>query len=132
MEEFSLVPIQQESISSQLITIDGLEEAILTLQNTLSSVKISKQDLGADCIAVLTRVVKYESEVFESHDSRTRVSINYCSENSFPVIGIDLWSQGAAALPGGMFLATSDDEETVARLINSVRKFGEGKTNGSD
>ena len=124
MSDNSFIVSNDESVSEQLITLEGLKEAVSELRSTLSPGEhIDVETLDPSCIETLTRVVDYRKLVFERLDSRSRVDIRMSKENDFPVLGIELWDNGSDSLPGGMFSISSEDKMLTDTIAKSVLEF---------
>ena len=130
MSDNSFIVSNDKNVSEQLITLDGLKEAVSELQSTLStSEHIDIETLDPRCVETLTRVVDYRKLVFERPDSRSRVVIKMSKKNDFPVLGIELWNNGTDSLPGGMFSISSEDEKLTETIATSVLEFKSEKPN---
>ena len=124
MSRHQFSKVEDEELAEQVCSNQDIETAVGVLQKTLSSNdRVTFDSLGNDLVEVLTRVVSYRRLTFQHLSLPAQVTIKMSLENDFPVMGIELWQRGVAALPAGMFTVVAEDGDFAKQLADDLLSF---------
>ena len=133
-DQHSLALVENCSVSRQFFTVEDLIDAVSWLGIDRQGFKAPQSEHGLDeeCAQCLTRVVDFNKRVYGNGPYGLTILIEFCEENCFPVLGLDIWKEGCSSLPAGMCTVGGEDASIESQVVDAVRKFKASRSQGSD
>jgi hypothetical protein len=101
----------------QLIAIEQLTIARKYFGSQIADLQQSHLHvLSDDLVRKLTRLVSFEQWHFRQAKAKAIATIKFCGRNSFPAIGVELWTERRPRFPGGFIELSCVPQELIDRI----------------
>jgi hypothetical protein len=70
----------------------------------------------------IARPVRVQRTTFRAHDGSIEVILRVASSNSFPALGIDIWTARYLRLPAGFVTIRGRNEQSITGLASELRR----------